>query len=301
MIKFIIPGFYEHYNINKKLLQLNKQYPEWFYDNITINAIYGTFPFWVWDGGRIFLNNMHATQQKIQTILNTFNTLSLHLVCSNPIVEEKNLYNHFCNFCLQLCHNNKNNIIINSTLLENYIRINYPKYNFISSTTKCLNIEQTKKELINDNYKLVCLDYNLNNQWDIINSFTNKEINKIELLVNPVCIPNCPSRKAHYQENGKYNLTIGNISKLPYCNFKKYNNVDSITRNFPTFITPELIFNEYEPRGFEYYKLEGRTLSDIENVINYAYYMIKPQYKDNFILMMLYKDHINEMFEQQIK
>ena len=54
MINFALPGFYEHLNLNLKLLQLIENSPYCFYDNIKINAIYGNFPFCIFDGGRIF-------------------------------------------------------------------------------------------------------------------------------------------------------------------------------------------------------------------------------------------------------
>lgn len=302
MINFIIPGFYEHYNINKKLLILKEYQPQWFYDNINIEAIYGTFPFWILDGGRIFIDYRHATLEEIQTILHTFKDISLRLVCTNPVLEEKNFNNHFVNMCLKLCENEKNGIIINNLQLESYIHLHYPKYHFISSTTKCLKEKDTKNELNNTKYKLICLDYNLNNNWDFLNSLSQEEINKCELLCNAICPPNCPDRQHHYFLNGLYSLSYGNpYEQLPHCQAYKYNNVCKITRNFKTHISPQQIFNEYEPKGFEHFKIEGRTLSDLEVTLNYAYYMIKTEHKDDFIFHMLYENHLSEMYKQIIK
>jgi len=38
----------------------------------------------------------------------------------------------------EICENELNEIVINSPILEDYLRDKYPKYKFISSTTKCL-------------------------------------------------------------------------------------------------------------------------------------------------------------------
>jgi len=42
-IGFAIPGMYENFLSNTILIKLMKQYPEAFYDNINIDAIFGNF------------------------------------------------------------------------------------------------------------------------------------------------------------------------------------------------------------------------------------------------------------------
>ena len=49
---------------------------------------------------------------------------------------------------------------------------------------------------------------------------------------------------------------------------------------------PEQIFEEYEPNGFTYFKIEGRTWPDIELICTYANYLVKPEYKLFFIFYM---------------
>ena len=65
MINFIIPGFYENFGVNIKLLELMKLHPELFRENINIEAIYGVFPFNILDGGRNFSSYRHATIEEI--------------------------------------------------------------------------------------------------------------------------------------------------------------------------------------------------------------------------------------------
>ena len=54
MIKYALPGMYEHANFYFNLLELKLTNPEYFYDNIEIEIIYGNPQFCIWDGGRIF-------------------------------------------------------------------------------------------------------------------------------------------------------------------------------------------------------------------------------------------------------
>ena len=53
-IYFHIPGFFEFYGINIRLIELMKEHPEYFYDNIKIGSVYGSFPSAIWNGGRLF-------------------------------------------------------------------------------------------------------------------------------------------------------------------------------------------------------------------------------------------------------
>ena len=111
---------------------------------------------------------------------------------------------------LELGKNYPNEIVINSPILEEYIKNNYPSYNIISSTTKCLtDSELVLKEIQKENYKLICLDYNLNKNFTFLNSIPIEYRNKIELLANPICGLNCPNRKEHYRLNSLYNLNFG--------------------------------------------------------------------------------------------
>ena len=43
------------------------------------------------------------------------------------------------NISLEIFNDSNNEIVLNSNLLENYIRENYPNYKLIASTTKCSN------------------------------------------------------------------------------------------------------------------------------------------------------------------
>ena len=43
-IYFYIPDFYHHFYVNVELLQLMEDYPEMFFDDFEIGAIFGNFP-----------------------------------------------------------------------------------------------------------------------------------------------------------------------------------------------------------------------------------------------------------------
>ena len=43
MINYAIPGVYSHFELNVNLIHLIKDHPEFFYDNIGIDAVFGIF------------------------------------------------------------------------------------------------------------------------------------------------------------------------------------------------------------------------------------------------------------------
>jgi hypothetical protein len=51
-------------------------------------------------------------------------------------------------------------------------------------------------------------------------------------------------------------------------------------------ITREKIKEIYEPMGFQHFKISGRG-ADGKIVLDYAHYMVKPEWKEDFIVMMM--------------
>lgn len=280
MQNFIIPGLYENHKMNILFLDFFHNNPQYFYDNINIRAIYGNFPFCTWDGGRAYINQgNHATLEQIQLLQKIYNNdfnLPMRFIFTNKLIEENDCYDHFNNLVLQTCQNDMNEIVINSTILEQYIRENYPQYKIISSTTKCItNREEAKKEILNPNYIMTCLDYNLNKDYKFLESLSVEEKAKTELLVNAVCGPGCPHRADHYTLNSQYSLNYGKPFAMRGC-YITYNNLYPFKNN--VIITPEELKDYYEPNDFSYFKLEGRSFSAISHLCNLVKYMVKPEY-----------------------
>lgn len=280
-IGFAIPGLYENFEINKILINIKKQYPECFY-NINIDAIYGNFQFCIWDGGRIFTNPKHATLEQIQNIkefINDENHLPLRFIYTNNQLKSKHLSDRFCNLVTELCEDELNEIVVNSPIMEDYIRTNYPKYKIISSTTKCLkNQDLANQELENDNYFRVCIDYNLNHNIEFLNNLSEIQKEKVEILVNPICGANCQNREKHYKLNSLFSLTYGKKYKLDSCNIP-----GKITYPFSKKIRNEILINDilttYIDIGISHYKIEGRTFAPLLHLQNCVKYLVKPEYQ----------------------
>lgn len=292
MVKYIIPGFYEHSEVNLRLLQLMKTNPEYFYDNTSVHASYGNFQYCIFDGGRSFNGYRQATKEMVQEISSMYNSFGvpIRFVFTNNQLKESDYHDRFCNMILTECENGLNEVVIADENLEKYIREKYPKYNFISSTTKCLSKpDDLKAELAKDNYYMVCLDYNLNKNMKMLSALSDEEKEKSEFLINAICAPGCPNRKEHYRLNSLYSLSYGKKYQMQQCMINE-GGLHPLTKCQSNNLTPEEIYNIYEPMGFKYFKIEGRTWSDIDLVATYAYYMVKPEYQHHFLSVMTRND-----------
>lgn len=118
-------------------------------------------------------------------------------------LNETHLNDPYSNTITKLAATGNNEIIINSPLLESYLRKNYPNYKFISSTTKCL-LDNEKIEEEAKNYYLTVLDYRKNTDIEFLSNLEHPE--KYELLINAYCNPNCPNRAKHYAAISEFQL-----------------------------------------------------------------------------------------------
>ncbi|MCI6581670.1 MAG: hypothetical protein PUB89_09465 [Oscillospiraceae bacterium] len=290
--KFHLPDFVRHFKLNMILLEMLNRQPEIFYDGVEIASVYGTFPGSVWNGGRSFSGKIDA--KSVQGILEKFNSrnIPLRFTFTNPHVGPEHLRDPFCNTCMKMADNGMNEVIVVSPLLEDYIRNRYPNFKITSST--CKQIEDMDKlcEELEKDYNLVVLDYNWNNKFEILEKIPHKE--KCELLVNACCTPNCKRRKEHYDFVGEYQIKITEHMKHPDepFNFRDFECPQMgmalyQTIDYPTHISPKDIYNRYVPMGYENFKIEGRSVPDINILEAYVYYMIKPEYRDEARLFML--------------
>lgn len=298
-IGFAIPNMYEFFNINKEMLRIIQIHPEILQDNIKIDAFYGTFQYSIWEGGRQFQKYKQTTLEKVKEIKNYYNELNIpiRLTYTNSQIKEEHLYDRFCNLVTQECESELNEIVINSPILEKYIRNNYPKYKIISSTTKCIKNKELFLNELSKNYYEICLDFNLNHSFNLFKELTQEQKEKIEFLVNAVCGDGCEFRQQHYQLISDSNLNYCKPYKIYSCELYESNHYPyKIGLN--NQITIDSILKDYAPLGFKHFKIEGRARPVISHILSCANYIIKPEYKDyfieqlvNYILSLLNSDY----------
>lgn len=281
-MNFYLPDFYYKYKLNMKIIQLLKECPEYFQDNTQIGAVYGTFPNAIWNGGRCCLLGQ-ALLPNIEGTINAYNKLGIpvRFTFTNCLLEEKHLNDTYCNLIMDAANNGQNEIIINSLILEEYLREKYPNFKYISSTTKCER-DVNKINLDCKQYDMVVIDYRDNHNFDFLNQIEDKS--KIELLLNAHCHPNCPVRAEHYEilSLSQLNFFETDQSDL-HCpgtdNFYKALEFSTVIKNNELQL--------YNDMGINNYKIEGRLSENIYVIESYLYYFIKPEYQNEVRIILL--------------
>ncbi len=273
-INFFLPGFYENFHAIICLADMMKSEPELFFPNIKIGAAYGCFPGSIWNGGRVILGG--CTKQEMEYALYEYNRrdIAVRYTFTNPLLQKIHLMDTYCNLCMELGDNGKNEVIVNLPLLEELIRKMYPGYGIISSTTKCIKeIDAVERELEKD-YRLVVLDSALNNTDKL---FEMEHKDKIELIVNHYCMDNCPRREEHYREVGRCQLEF---SEIDFGKCDRINiDFSEIMKN-RSFISTEDLYGKYYDAGFHNFKLDGRGFQKNKILESFVYYLVKPEYRD---------------------
>ena len=209
-------------------------------------------------------------------LLNDAN-IPLRYTYTNPLLEEKHLYDTYCNLTMELANNGMNEVIINSPILEEYLRKNYPDFKYILSTTRC------ERDLgkINEATE----HYN----FDFLEGIKNKD--KIELLINAYCHPNCKLRQKHYETIAKHQLNFEMMN--PETDGELAGGCPTYRRGFydilefPSVIKVDDLYGKYTDMGFSHFKIEGRTMPIAQVMESYIYYLVKPEYQNQVRLTLL--------------
>lgn len=276
-IYFHLPGFCYFRLLNQVVINLMKDYPEKFRDGYKIGSVYGTFPGAIWNGGRAVFGIVG--KQDISALIKTYNEkgVPLRFTWTNGCLEEKHLYDTYCNLIMHLANNGFNQVLVNNELLEQYIRENYPNYPLISSTTKrILKLDGMLEELKKD-YELVVLDYDLNHDETVLKAL-EPQAERVEILVNEICNPHCPKRSEHYLQQSKMQLEFDVNTGFP-CPNKTQSRTFADCKKRPAFLSNEDIMR-YVDRGFVNFKIVGRGMPMDFVKESYLYYLVKDEERE---------------------
>ena len=294
MIEYSIPGFWDKFSLNIRLLKLMEIYPNFFYNNIKIASIHDSFPGCIWNGGRsVSLTQLSLSQ--IKNILLPFfqKGISIRYTFTNSQIEEKHLQDKYCNKILNYSillgkqYNIKIGVIVNSEILKNYLYDTYAdNIEIIYSTT----LGQMSINDINNKSKnnILVLDYNYNNNFNLIKKL--KYPFNIEILATENCVPYCKYRLDHQNNINLYQ--INNKNKQYDC--RCLNPYHDITKQYfipkVKMVNKKLIDQKYLPLKINKIKISGRY--EPENVLinRYLKLLIKPEYQETAQKFLTIKD-----------
>lgn len=298
--RFHLPGLTENFRLNMVLITMFENCPQYFRDGVEIASCYGAFSPSLWAGGRAMTGGVNSPDQ-IKTTILALNErgIPLRFTFTNPLIRTQDLADPYCNMVMQLAANGMNEVIVNSDILEDYIREMYPMYKITSSTCKRITDPEKLHDELNKDYSLVVVDYDFNNKWDVLNKLPNKE--KCEFLINSNCFPNCPKRVKEYETVGlhhiQYNQYLHENSSEPFKMTEALDEYFSCpaarrlpfeARKLPHHISPDAIWNEYMPAGFNQFKIQGRGAGKLRVIESYMYYLIKPECRDEARFMFMH-------------
>lgn len=291
-----LPGLFEFYELYKLFLPLFREHREYFYEWCDIGSIYGAPADCIWGGGRVGFGDHEPGE--VLSLMQEYG-ISARLTFSNSLLKEEHLSDRKCNALCKLFNESnevQNGVIIYSDLLLDYLKKKYPKFYFVSTTTKVLtDFEQFMDEINRDEFLYVVPDFRLNKAFDKLNMLSSAQKQKVEFLCNECCFAGCRDRKKCYETVSRKNL--GENCPEHQCNAPDADEGYRFSKamSTPEFIGIEDIQNTYLPMGFSNFKIEGRGLGSAMILEFLLYYMTKPEYQLT-IREKIYLDSMLDLF-----
>ena len=283
--KFIMPEFLLDSKLNMRMLDLMERRPECVQDHAAIYGFYGNFPNCIWNGGR-YIHGAPANRSTIKEIFSIYNdyyNLPLRLTFTNPVLDDVRYCDDlYSNMIAECGHNGKNEILVSSPLLEEYLKKNYPNYKY------CKSIVSTENNPYDiDNYHMSVIPRSWVNDAQKLNDIPVDCRKKIEIICNDACIDDCPHTYEHYRAIGRATLDF-NLGAEAQCIMKH-----ALDEDFPAkdlnhtkrYVGPWLITHSYLAKGYEYFKLCGRE-NPAKRRMNWLKYIFKPEYQEDIFSKM---------------
>ena len=286
-IYFHVPGFIGNMRVVNYLKYLEVNHPYVLYPGVTIGSVFDNFPGSIWNGGTLICGG-NFTRENIAMIIdyyNAFLNIPLSFTFTNPMIDQmKYCEDLYSNTIAELGNNGRNNILVSSPMLAEYLKKNYKNYTYIRSI---IASEDIPYDL--ENWDMSVLQRAKNNDWDYLNSIPYEDRDRIEILLNDPCPDNCPRLYEHYKAHGELqiqnSLSDEENSKIR-CLFynEKFPRAKMATEN-KTYISTEDLYGKYVPAGFRHFKFSGRT-SLVRGMIGALSYMIRPEFQEDAMMKM---------------
>lgn len=122
-VNFHLPGLRQNFPLNMLVLGLLEQKPEYFREGIRIASFFGEFPMSLWNGGRPS-NYDQCDENFVRGVIKAVNDkgIPIRYTYTNMLLNQEDLKDPWCNFCMQAADNGTNEVMVFSPLLEQYIR-----------------------------------------------------------------------------------------------------------------------------------------------------------------------------------
>ena len=196
-LNYALPDFTAGLKMNLSLIDSWRNDPAKFRDGVRFDSVYDSFPGCKANGGRHYVGQQYLPFQVHATFaaLNDAG-VKARLTFTNMFIDGRALRDDaYSRMILDIASDYDVEVIVYSDDVADYLRQNYPFKLVLSTTREIADIGTLNDAL--ERYDYVVLNYNLNKDYDFIAQVSHPE--RIEVMVNELCAPNCPVRQKHYE------------------------------------------------------------------------------------------------------
>ncbi len=273
-IDYTLPDFTVGLKRNLVFAQLMRDCPQFFFDDVRIQSVYGCFPGCIVNGGRAFVREPYSARQ----IEATFEALdgqgiAARLTFTNMLVEERHLEDPYFNLILDTAADHGAGVIVYSDLVDAYVRARHPRMERTLSTTReILDAAELNRAL--GAFDLVVLNYNKNKDLPFLDQVEHPE--RLEVMANELCNPGCPHRNEHYLHNSRDQLA-GTVTEFRRCDLSG-KDFFKLAPTSPTILTNDDVRTLHGRYGVPRFKIVGRGVAPDVNLESYLYYLVRPEH-----------------------
>ena len=274
-IDYTLPDFTVGLKRNLVFAQLMRDCPQFFFDDVRIQSVYGCFPGCVVNGGRAFVREPYSARQ----IESTFEALdgqgiAARLTFTNMLVEERHLEDPYFNLILDAAADHGAGVIVYSDLVDAYVRARHPRMERTLSTTReILDAAELNRAL--GAFDLVVLNYNKNKDLPFLDQVEHPE--RLEVMANELCNPGCPHRNEHYLHNSRDQLA-GTVTEFRRCDLSG-KDFFKLAPTSPTILTNDDVRTLHGRYGVPRFKIVGRGVAPDVNLESYLYDLVRPEHR----------------------
>ena len=272
LINYTLPDFTSALGLNLFFARLYSEQPEMMRENVRIDSIYGCFPSCPLNGGRAATLEPFS-REKVRWTFSVLEEYGLHarLTLTNMLAGERELNSPYSRMILEEAARANAQAIVYSDEVARVVKEHYGLGLVLSTTREILDAPTLNKAL--EKFDYVVLNYNLGKDNAFLSQIKNRD--RLELMVNEYCQPNCPNRQKHYLHNSKDQLE-GVLHEFA-CPANKPSFFEHKPGDPITFTADE-VYKTAQDFGIEWFKIVGRGTGFDANLEALTYYLVKDEY-----------------------
>ena len=281
-LNYALPDFTSGLQMNLSLIESWRNNPAMFRDGVRFDSVYDCFPRCKANGGRHYSGlqyppfRMHATFAALNDV-----GVKARLTLTNMFIDTHVLRDDaYVRTILDIASDYDVEIIVYSDEVAEYLRQNYPFKLVLSTTREITDIEALNDAL--ERFDYVVLNYNLNKDYDFIAQVAHPE--RLEVMVNEVCAPNCPVRQKHYEHESRDQLNGESTLFSEECGRPKVDFTELF--DGPIVFANEEVVRLRADYGIRHFKIVGRNRKREKLVGILLYYLVRPEHHEDVRQML---------------